>query len=385
MKILILTQPLCNNYGGLLQAYALQTVLKRMGHDVVTDLKPDRNTSLLRRTAGVIKRAIFKYMLRKKIDSSIFLSFLIMRIFHTIYRPTLRFVKENIATIDLCKNSKRPTQKSAKGYDAIIVGSDQVWRKLYSDVPLHLLDFTQGLNIKRIAYAASFGTDDFSEYPPELIEYTAQLAKQFDAISVREDSGVSLCKKYWNVDAEHLLDPTLLLDPNDYIQLVKNDSQQPSPSQGNLFVYILDRTAEKQQIVNQVASTLHLSAFEILPEDLSFPTHLKQLDKHTWPPVSQWLQSFIDAEFVVTDSFHGTLFSILFNKPFVVIGNEVRGMARFSSALKTFHLENRLITSFNNNRLNEILPNKIDWNTINHLISSKREDSLRFLNKLQSP
>jgi hypothetical protein len=381
MKILILTLSLRNNYGGILQAYALQTVLKRMGHDVVTDSKPYKNTFIIRRIAGVLKRIIFKYVLRKNINDSIFFPFLFSRILNTINRHTLRFVKENISTVDFFKGRKRPDIKTVKTYDTIIVGSDQVWRKQYSNVPAHLLDFTKDMNIKRIAYAASFGMDDLSEYTPKLIKRTARLAKQFDAISVREDSGISLCKRYWNVEAIHLLDPTLLLDKIDYMQLVKYDGKYVFPSQGDLFVYILDRTKEKQQIVNQISSTLHLSAFEIQPAFM--PTNLKELDKHTYPPVTQWLQSFMDAKFIVTDSFHGTVFSILFNKPFIVIGNMKRGLARFSSLLKSFNLENRLVaSSCKEHVINEIIFNKIDWNSINSIISCKRKDSIHFLNKI---
>jgi hypothetical protein len=381
MTLLILTQPLANNYGGILQAYALQTVLKRMGHSVVTDAKPYRYTTPLLCAAKVAQAIIFRYILKKEVDSaSVFFPFHIPKIRQTIFRYTLRFVKEHISTIDF-----RPSRKAAKPFDAIIVGSDQVWRRCYSNVPLHMLDFTRGMHIKRITYAASFGTEDLSEYPKKLIKRTAKLAQLFDAISVREDSAVQICKKYWNRDAIHLLDPTLLLDPDDYRQLLQRDSQVPHPSPGNLFVYILDRSPKKQQIISHVASSLHLSPFEVFPEDARFPTLPKDLEKHTYPPVSQWLQGFIDAQFIVTDSFHGTLFSILFNKPFLTIGNPGRGMARFSSILKTFQLENRLVNTFDPCQLNQILASPIPWNPINQTLAQKREESFRFLNQHLPP
>jgi hypothetical protein len=379
MKILILTQPLWNNYGGILQAYALQTVLKRMGHDVATDSKPYRNTSIIRCIAVVLKRIILKYVLRKNINTSVFFPFFrSTRLINIISQYTLDFVEENMNTVDLFKFKigKRPDIKLAKTFDAIIVGSDQVWRNRYSDVSAHLLDFTKGMNIKRIAYAASFGKDDLSEYTPELIKRTAELAKQFDAISVREDSGVFLCEKYWNVEAVHLLDPTFLLDKNDYIRLVENSNV--SQSQGNLFVYILDRMTEKQHIVNKISSALHLSAFEILPEKVSSLKDLKELGKYILSPVTQWLQSFIDAKFIVTDSFHGTVFSIIFNKPFIVIGNKERGLARILSLLKMVNLENRLVFS-SDELANEIIFEKIEWHYINNIVYEKRKDSIRFL------
>lgn len=182
MKILILTQPLHNNYGGILQAYALQTVLKRMGHDVATDSKPHGNTSVIRRivkvikriilkyvlkkdidvsvlkprrnisiikyTVRVIQRIIFKYALRKDVDVSVFSLFLSpAKGWNIINRHTLRFVKENISTVDFFKGRKKPDIRTVKAYDAIIAGSDQVWRKQFSDVSAHLLDFTKGMNV----------------------------------------------------------------------------------------------------------------------------------------------------------------------------------------------------------------------------------------------
>jgi exopolysaccharide biosynthesis predicted pyruvyltransferase EpsI len=175
-----------------------------------------------------------------------------------------------------------------------------------------------------------------------------------------------------------LLDPTLLLDKNDYIQLVEHDSEHVHRSNGNLFVYILDRTTEKQQTVNRIASDLHLTPFEIMPESISTSHDFGESDKHIYPPITQWLQSFMDAEFIITDSFHGTVFSILFNKPFVTIGNSERGMTRFSSLLKVLDLEKRLISSCNELN-NEIISDKMDWNNINRTISGKREEAIRFL------
>ncbi|MDR0421998.1 MAG: polysaccharide pyruvyl transferase family protein [Proteiniphilum sp.] len=379
MKILILTQPLRNNYGGILQAYALQTVLKKMGHEAVTDSKPYGST-IIRRIVGTVKRTVFRYILRKEINThSVFYPLLLSAgVMSTISRHTVRFAKENMTTVDFFKGRSKPNRAEAEIYDAIITGSDQVWRKRYSNVPVYLLDFTKGMNIKRIAYAASFGTDDLSEYTPRLIKHTAELAQQFDAISVREDTGVFLCKKHWGVEAVHLLDPTLLPAKDDYIRLVRQDSKNITPSRGNLFVYILDSSAEKQRITDKVSTALHLSAFEILPEDIHTLRNRKGLEKYTFPPVTQWLQSFMDAEFVITDSFHGTVFSIIFNKPFITTGNQSRGMARISSLLKMFNLEDRLISA-SDGITDEILFNKTDWQNINSIISDKRKESVRFL------
>jgi len=103
----------------------------------------------------------------------------------------------------------------------------------------------------------------------------------------------------------------------------------------------------------------------------------KGINDCVFPPVEEWIRGFIDAEFVVTDSFHGTVFSILFNKPFVSIGNKGRGLSRFTSLLKMFKLENRLI--FNSEYCNLDNLNSIDWERTNSILRDKREKSLRFL------
>ena len=200
-------------------------------------------------------------------------------------------------------------------FDAYLVGSDQVWRPIYSYcLSNYFLDFTIGQHVKRIAYAASFGTSKW-EFTEGQTTRCAALAKQFDAISVREDSGVVLCKKYLGVDAVHLLDPTMLLNKEDYIRLVEQE-QIPS-SEKKLMTYILDQSEEKQAIVRKISQTLSLSPNVVMPEKNFAQVGKKDIDQCVFPPVTDWLRGFMDAEYVVTDSFHGTVFSIIFNKPFV--------------------------------------------------------------------
>ena len=366
MRICILTQPLQTNYGGLLQAYALQTVLKRMGHEVWTEDRRDNS--------GFIK------LIKRKLKPILF------PILYNIYFPTdneqevisqqtSKFIHRYInTTLPVCSTNK--TILDRYNFDAYIVGSDQVWRPMYSyGIYNYFLDFTIGKNVKRIAYAASFGTDQW-EFTPEQTAVCSELAKQFDAISVREDSGIGLCRKYLNIDAVQMPDPTLLLDKNDYLEIIKNDRPKSSHP-GGILTYILDDSEIKRSVVQKVSSKLKLNFFSVMPHAQFKNVGKKSIEECIYPPVAEWLQGFADADFVVTDSFHGTVFSIIFNKPFIAIANGTRGVSRFISLLKGFELEDRLI--YSEEDFKDSLLNNIDFTEINTAHNKKRAEALKFL------
>ena len=371
-KIAILTQPLRTNYGGLLQAYALQKALRDMGHEVVTDKRPQRFVPYYRKLLSIAKQFVFKYILCRKGIETIFPYFQTKEDYVVISQHTERFIDQHIQTVDLFQGKKRPTKEMINAFDTYVVGSDQAWRSMYSPfLPNYFLDFTKGKSCKRVGYAISFGVSDW-EFTSEQTTLCKHLVKQFDALSVREDSAVLLCKTYLDVDAVQVLDPTMLLNKEDYINLVEQAAEPVSS--GNLMVYILDRTDEKTAILNKVASTLQLKPFEVMPtEKLSYKTK-NNLSACVFPPVTQWLRGFMDAEYVVTDSFHGSVFAIIFNKPFIAIGNKGRGLTRFNSLFRLFGLEDRLILS--------VLDLTID--KINASINFQRVNSLRKINIVNS-
>ena len=171
-------------------------------------------------------------------------------------------------------------------------------------------------------------------------EACARLVRSFQAVSVREDSGVTLCREHFGVQAVHVLDPTMLLCREDYMTLFESASIQTSS--GNLLCYILDETPAKTVIINNVAMECGLVPFSVKSKSEAITAPL--VDR-IQPPVEQWLRGFYDARLVITDSFHACVFSILFQKPFIVIGNANRGMSRFTSLLNMFGLKDRLVTA----------------------------------------
>ena len=376
MKIGILTQPLHANYGGLLQNYALQQTLVRAGHEVETidwGGGSGFRAMLYRMKVQVLhtllpnRYPLLKYMPNDK-EKSI------------IQRNTNHFINTYINHTEAMHSYEEFVKQASKGkYDAYVVGSDQCWRPCYNAfLSSMFLDFVQDKQVKRIAYAASFGTDKW-EFTPQQTAVCALLAKKFDMVSVREDSGVKLCKEHLGVDAVHVLDPTMLLTKEEYIQLIEKEKEPKS--NGTLFNYILDPDAKKSVFIQKVAKAKGLKAFQVLPK-CQTETRTKEdvkkcIEDCVFPGVTTWLRAFMDAEMTIVDSFHGMVFSIIFNKPFWAIGNVSRGMSRFTSLLKMFHLEDRLLDA---DLLDDVDFSKpIDWTMVNGILEEKRRECKKLL------
>lgn len=377
MKIGILTQPLHANYGGLLQNYALQQVLLRAGHEVETiDWTPSNKS--LRNRLSRIKWALLSTLFRNKFQKPRYQP--TDKEKRIIQQHTNQFIDSYIHRTKIISSIDGFSYQAKIGkYDAYVVGSDQCWRPRYNAfLSAMFLDFVKEEKAKRIAYAASFGTDQW-EYSPEMTAICASLAQKFDFVSVREDSGVRLCKDYLGVDAVHVLDPTLLLNKDDYINLI--EAEKEPQSRGTLFNYILDPDANKTAFINKVAKEKGLQSFQVLPK-CQAETRTKEdiknrIDDCVFPGVTTWLRAFMDAEMTIVDSFHGMVFSIIFNKPFWVIGNANRGMSRFTSLLKVFHLEDRLLDA---NHLKDVDINlPIDWSSVNAILEQKRNECKNLL------
>lgn len=374
MKIGILTQPLRTNYGCLVQNFALQTVLKQMGHEVWTVNRDYRRLTILIKFLSIMKRLILSVSYRRSI---VIRGWPTIKEQNIIAQNTSCFIKENIYTTERIYSSKKFSLIKRYGFNAYIVGSDQVWRPVYSPCLInYFLDFlNENDNIKRIAYAASFGVDNW-ELSSKQTNQCASLIKRFNAISVREYSAVKLCKEYLEVDAVHVLDPTMLLSKEDYMRLLKKDNIPKS--KGALMTYVIDKSSENTKIIHKIAKELDLTPFSVMPKKTFSDVGKKYIEDCIYPPVTEWILGFIEADYVVTDSFHGTIFSILFNKPFISINNANRGMTRFTSLLKMFGLAERLILS-SDELTSKKINTTINFARINYILEIERQRALRFL------
>ena len=375
MKIAILTLPLHTNYGGILQCYALQTSLKRIGHTVIEVEKEKYQTihTTFWRYIYIIPHRLFNKLKGSK--QPVFYEY----IFNSRILPKQiakdRFIRANTEVFINAHIERRiyenlSSVKNEKP-DVIVVGSDQIWRAPsarynFGSVADAFLDFAKTWELRRIGYAISFGTDDW-EYTPQETTVCSELIQKFDAISVREDSAVSICKDRLSyLNAVQVIDPTMLLEKNDYCDLINNYPL----SDGSLFSYILDDCPACTRMIASIARVTGLKPFFVNSKE-------NDDNRQPQPPVEQWLSAFRDAEMIVTDSFHGCVFSIIFNKPFWVVGNKKRGYARFESLLKLFNLQERLIspTDFETTDWTQ----DIDWNRVNTRLAALKQIGLNFL------
>ena len=376
MKIGILTLPLHTNYGGILQAYALQTTLQKMGHEVVViDKRQNFKLPLHKKIIACTKQAIKRYLLGK--DAPINLEKYQEKVWKTRTRHTTKFIENHLSRVVV----ENVSLLKAEDFDAIVVGSDQIWRCPYSSsfpgVENSFLAFAETWDIKRLSYAASFGTDEW-EYSKKQTTNCSRLISKFDAVSVREMSAVRICKEHLKTDAVHVIDPTMLLCADDYRALLK-DIERKMPDNG-LMCYVLDSSEEVNNIIKDISHSNDLTPYHTnsKTEDYNAP-----IEERVQPKVEDWLRSFNDAEFIVTDSFHACVFSILFKKPFIVFGNKDRGVARFQSLLSVYGLEDRLVTSYKEFKEKiDIIKKPIDYDSVHALLEQKRCDGTSFLREV---
>lgn len=340
MKVGIITQPLYSNYGGILQNYALQQVLKKMGHIPVTlDYLP--SLSIGRYFYHLGKGIVHSLSHNHRYQIKPYSKFIIRP-------PEIEaFIKKEI---DLTKTIKGYSKEllEKNGIEAVVVGSDQVWRYAYN---YHYLDdmylaFAKDFKCVKLAYAASFGVEKW-DYPELKTTVARELINLFKAISVREDTAINLCREYLGVEPKVVLDPTLLLNASDYEKFCT----EPNPSEPPyLAAYVLDKSDNKTDYLDSVARAKGLAIKEMTVSNYGCS-------------IEEWLSSIKNASYVITDSYHGTIFSILFRKQFHTFINKERGADRF-------------ITLFE--RLG-ISDGDIDYDKVETDLNQCRERSLAFI------
>lgn len=314
MKIGILTHPLTSNYGGILQCYALNTYLQKLGHDtIVIDRRVNRDFAVWRLIRSILRALHFpRYYNPNHIDKG------------AKIRP---FVDTHIKRTEVI-DTPRNMSKICSDYklDAVIVGSDQVWRADYAMKFgfNYFLDFIPKGVIKA-SYAASLGLSDW-HYTPEQTKRIGALLKTFKGVSVREDEAVELLKANTGIEPEHLLDPTLLLTSEDYDKIV-------APRQVKdkyVFVYWLGDKSNIQDTIKDYRQ----KGYEVIDINLR--------DNRVQHSIEEWLSFIKYADIVITDSFHGCVFSIIYQRQFLIHSNDSGGNGRLSSLFKMIGLENKL-------------------------------------------
>ncbi|HIF9407616.1 TPA: polysaccharide pyruvyl transferase family protein [Photobacterium damselae] len=353
MKIATLTLPFHPNYGAVLQAFALQSILKSLGHEVVS-------IDLERRSLRKLSRY---YLSRIK---NIISGGDILDNYEYGNKEFKKFIENELTLTKKIKFERDFYRSDIQNFEAYIVGSDQVWRPKYvMNIDRYFLNFVNKDKVK-VSYAASFGTELF-DYSVEEKARCIEYIRDFNGISVREIDGVDKCKDEFHSIASLVLDPTLLVDANEYSHLISKYSKEQKRAKA--FCYILDAKISKVESIKKAFP----QAFFINGESTC-----KDKDKVC---ISNWLKGIRDSHIVITDSFHGVAFSIIFNKNFIAIGNKKRGLARFTSLLRLFNLEDRLIIDdeLTSELIHKVSKINIDYINVNKILSSEKEKSIDFL------
>ncbi len=273
-----------------------------------------------------------------------------------------KFAKEKLLLTKEFKHIEDLNQLNAMT-DNFIVGSDQVFRYLYMGYikDVYLLNFTDFAK-KRIAFSASFGVDNFEGNQYDTYEVKKSL-KRFDAISTREDSGVKLCKEEFDIIAEHVLDPVFLVEKDVIENLI---DKKNGKYKDKIVTYILDDNKKISQNIKELATKLNKESVSIAGKNIS---------------LEEWLNAIYYCDYLITDSFHGACFAIIFHKKFLCLKNKDRGTARFDSIEKSFNINKNFIYSIDEIQDIEKLNSFIAWESIEKTLVAEREKAYKWIKK----
>lgn len=262
--------------------------------------------------------------------------------------------------------------------DIFLLGSDQVFTSssIRTFGKMFLMEFAKDEK-KKIAFSASCGGDNLN-VDAQLLDYARKLISRFDAVSVREYSAVDIIKEKFGINPEVVCDPIFFTPAEGYKELAGKAQNVSKDGEPYVLAYILDPTDDKRDCINKIAKHINLKKKVALDgrkftyEDNAAKMGmggdiLPELDFY------QWLYYFDKASYVITDSFHGAVMSLILNKPFVMYANRGRGYPRFVTLAKMFGIESRLIDGFNDLTL-ERIDESIDFSIVNARINEKKEE-----------
>ncbi len=347
-------------YGGALQCYALQHILRSLGHDVKVINRKWGKFRLLEKRTWLQN---IKHQIKEIVAPDPFNKF---------YNQYYEF------TQPITSNEILQEIGTKKYFDVIIAGSDQPWNpECISTMGYYFyLDWVSP-DVKKYAYAVSYGKDYFPASSEEIKKIKAIL-QQYTAISVRESSGIKISQELFNVNVQQCLDPTLLLDRENYNKLISNNRIKKK----YLCIFFLDKNYSKKQLSMDIATQENL---QIIDNNPGIPR--TQFQQIFFKPrsISEWLQNIRDAQYIITDSFHGTIFSILFHKQFICINNKKRGSARFESVLRLLNLPERLINEecLVSDDVINVLKEEIDYKKIDSMLNILRKSSYEFIKHIK--
>lgn len=386
MKIGIVTYVKCDNYGAELQAFAMQFVYNKLGYDAeVLDLEKqnkDISSSLSTIVPAIVNRfktyginapykilqLVWDVIQRKKAKKrfaaeiqkkhELYTQFFNEKIKHSSKYYTLK----NVYTEDM-------------PYDVYVAGSDQIWNYMHTDyLDVYFLEFANRFKARKIAYAASLSVPDL---PARLHADYKRYFENMNSIAVRELNGKDIVEKYSNKKATVVLDPTLLVRKQEWRQNVANEIKKGEKYvliytlSGSKYIRNLAKSIAKQ--IGDGCKVVNIKS-DFRPEKNDGIEHLYQIGP------KEWVGLIMNAAYMVTDSFHGTAFSINFNIPFTTLLNPSSNMnSRALSILEITGLKDRIIYDDGSNLLPKTLT--VDYDRVNPIIDEWRKKSENYIHE----
>lgn len=360
-----------NNYGQLLQAFALQTYLKQKGHDVFF-IRFYRIPSSKKKSA--LSRLKFKVILYLNDHFNLNLE-LTKAGSPEPDRGFTPFKKQHLKFSPRSYTSLAELQQHPPQADAYICGSDQVWNNTFK-VPAEpfFLPFGEA-STKRIAYAASIGQKEIS---PETAQLFKRQLAHFNAVSVREKSSLSICIGAGYKNPVWVPDPTLLFTKQDWLRLLPVPAGNFKPGSKKVFVYTLGNSAIRDK-------EAYLDYIRAMPGvDMQHASANGDNSGNCFPSIPQWLGLISESDFIMTNSFHGMVFCIIFNKKFIILPNTgaKEGMnERITSLISKFNLEHHMMFGFEKAKMDELMSKETDWDFVNAQIADWRHVAYEFLDE----
>lgn len=383
-KIGIVTYVKCDNYGAELQAYAMQYIFNKIGYDAeVLDLEKQQK-DLAKSPSTIFPAIINRFKTYGLIKG-------IIKIFELII-DVIKRKKANKKYSEEIKNkhllfsnffdnkikhsseyySLKSVYSKPMEYDIFIAGSDQIWNYMHTDyLDVYFLKFANRFNTPKISYAASISVPDI---PKHLREKYKSLFENIDSIGVREINGKKIVEKYSNKKATVVLDPTLMLEKEEW---KSNVAKEIIKDEKYVLIYTLSRSKNIRDLAKRIAKELNnIKVINIksdfIDEEEDGIDHLYQVGPE------EWVGLIMNASYMVTDSFHGTAFSINFNIPFTTLLNPSSNMnSRALSILEITNLKDRIIYENNANLMPQSL--SVDYDKVNNIIKEWRNISWNYI------
>lgn len=377
MKIGIITFWQSNdNYGQVLQCFALQQLLIKLGHKPFlikyVPLQKTIRTSIAEKLWKIVQIYPIFLKVRKMQKAKQAKAFALKN----RQRNFDEFRVKHIITNATTYHGLLDIQNNPPDSDCYICGSDQVWSMLLDNDENQAFYLNFGdKDTKRVAYAASFGRD---VYPMELNGKLHDMLVKFDAVSVREKSGIGICTKV-GIQAIDVLDPTLLLSMKEYAQII----EKPSVREKYFYTYFLNITSEKDLCWKALLDYANQHGFRSVSTTSSGYFIGKEICSNTeyvYATIPQWLGYIQNAEFVATTSFHGVAFCLIMHTNFIYFplkGVHSRANSRVISLLDYLGLHEKIFDS--NMTIKQCIEYPIDWNKIEAKLNVKKNASISFL------